>query len=609
MTDGQTSTATLRQKVEDLTRQTAAKVAAICRRYCVQSDAADAMIADIAQMLHARYAGLYATTEQMREVSQKVKRQAWNNTGNGAVCFTAQYYGEICNIIDNVPPFPGDTYLHAVSILEAARRQGTTPDDMAARYGGQLFDTDLQANAQRLYYLYGVLVVAEFTDATEAELLSIPPADNVSPEEQRRLIASALDFQAQRRRIEAAAAGRKAKRQKQPTDKTPGLFDGDKTIALYQNITNMLSGGIQTADNYNSNTPLRPLRTALREQSERAEVVLTDANAPEEDKRKAAQFLANTTGVAQAIDAVQVIIQTMQPDASGGTGDSFDFTPHQLAVVCTGQDSPNKEQVLNCLRAFAWLSTQRMQVWEKTQKTIQTTDADGKKTKKKVYRDICTNFQPVTIEFRTAYEDKVLIEEATRVRLSIHNIIRDGRSAEYSIDDSSGRKERLYIMPPRKHILTLAQYYDFQSDEERTFRDTIVSKGNQAEDKLLAAVFDYKGRQAEYERSANEARRIADALRDSTTATAEQKQAAEQAAKQASDKAKYYITNHMGADAERLKAMFNKARENGLLAWYDRKDVRLNNSPRKYGSGFVWYWGRPNAEAVQRRKNSRRSKA
>lgn len=609
MTDGQTSTATLRQKVEDLARQTAAKVAAICRRYCVQSDAAGAMIADIAQILHARYAGLYATTEQMREVSQKVKRQAWNNTGNGAVCFTAQYYGEICNIIDDVPPFPGDTYLQAVSMLEAARRQGIAPDDLAARYGGQLFDTDLEANAQRLYYIYGVLVVAEFTDATEAELLSIPPADNVSPEEQQRLIASALNMQAQRRQAEAAAAERKAKRQKKPANNAHQQFDGDKTIAVHQSIANAISGGIQTADNHNNNTQLRPLRTALREQRERAEVVLTDANAPEEDKRKAAQFLTTTTAVAQAIDAVRIITQTMQPDASGGTGDSFDFTPHQLAAVCTGQDSPNKEQELNCLRAFAWLSTQRMQVWEKTQKTIQTTDADGNKTKKKVYRDICTDFQPVVVEFRTAYEDKVLVEDATRVRLTIHNIIRDGRSAEYRIVDSGGRKERLYIMPPLKHIVTLSQFLDFKSDEERIFRDTIVSKGNQAEDKLLAAVFDYKGKQAEYERSANEARRKADALRCSPTATAEQWRAAELAAMQASNKAKYYITNHMGEDAKRLKTMFNKARENGLLAWYSRDDVRLNNSPRKYGSGFVWRWGRPNAEAVQRRKSSRRGKA
>ena len=624
MTDYELNAATLQRKVDDLAAQAATKINALCRRYIVPQDAADALTADVTDMLHAHYKGLHATTEQMREVVGKITQRTWDRTDNIPLLFIVKYYGEIVQHLSGTP-IMGELFLHSVVYCEIARRLNTTPTELLQSLGAAP-RADMEDEAQRLYYSYAVLTIGERTDATRDELKAIQPYCDIPEEKRLQIIAQALDFQAQRRRMEAAAAARREKREDElltdaahspaRTDRTPKLFDGEKTIAIHQSIANMLSGGVQTADKDGDSgrpTPLRPLRIGIKEQRRAAEAVLNSPTATEDKKKQATQFLATITGVWQALDGMQVITQTTQPDESGGTYSRYDITPYQLARICTGQDEPNKEQQLNCMRAFAWLSTQRMQVWETTEKRITEKDADGKvlrdengkPIRKVVQRDICTNFQPLIIEFRAEYEDKVLIEDATRVRLYVHDVIRNGRSAEYYIDKSGGRAERLFIRQPVAHVLPLSQFYEAQSDEEKVFRNIVLSKAHLREDKLLAAVFDYAGRQADYDTRAAEAQRIADTLSNSPAATEEQKRAAQKAAQQAREAAKYNITNHMGRDVERLKTMFQKALQCGLLTWYNRDDAMTTKGNGKYGSGFVWTWRRPTADEVAEKKPKR----
>lgn len=625
MTDYELNAATLQRKIDELVAQAAQKIATLCRRYIVRVDAADALTADVTDMLHAHYKGLHATTEQMREVVGKITQRTWDRTDNIPLLFIVKYYGEVVQHLSG-KPVSGELFLHSVVYCEIARRLNTTTAELLQSMGATPAD-DMEDEAQRLYYTYAVLTIGERTNATPDELRTLQPHCDIPDAKRQKIIAQALDFQAQRQRMEAAAAAAAARRKQKHedelitwqqdtanhADRTPKLFDGEKTIAIHQSIANMLSGGVQTADKDSDAgrpTPLRPLRIGVKEQRRAAEAIVNNPAAPEERKKQAAQFLVTITGVWQALDGMQVITQTMQPDESGGTYSRYDMTPYQLARICTGQDEPNNEQQLNCMRAFAWLSTQRMQVWETTEKRITEKDADGKpirgedgKTKKKVVqRNICTDFQPLIIEFRAEFQEKVLIEEATRIRLYVHDIIRNGRSGEYYIDRSGGHAERLFIRQPVAHVLPLSQFYDAQSDEEKVFRNIVLSKAHLREDKLLAAVFDYDGRQAEYNARAAEAQRIADTLNNSPDATEQQKQAAQKAAQQERIAAKYNITNHMGRDVERLKTMFQKALNCGLISWYNRDDALTTKSNGKYGSGYKWAWRRPDAEAVAKRK-------
>lgn len=634
-----TAAVSMRQKLNKFTEQTAKKINAICRRNHTPQDVTAAFIADAIDMLHGDYRGLSATTEQMRIFTAAIPRESWDKTENAALCFIAQYYSEIVSIMDGNPLIAAPSY-HCVQYMEAAARRAVPVGELISEMGSKPqpnLDAILLTEARQQYYAYAILTIGEHTNATKDELATIEPHGVEVPQARRiNLIESALDFQRQRARIKEAAAERRAAKKRERFEAgevLPSLFDGSKTIALYQTTLNMVAKGIQTADATEDGRAkmLRPLREAIAEQRKAAEVILNadineDATESEQkmlelQKKKAEQLLSTTTAVWQAIDAIQVIPQTRQPDGSGDTWTRYDMTPHELARIGTGAEHPNPEIITACMRAFAWLSTQRMQVFENIYRYVTERDENGvikrdekgKPIKKYVKRTICTDFQPLTIEFRSESENNVLIEDATRVRLHIHDIIQKGRSAEDYIDGNDGRKKYFKIAPPTKHVLQLQQFYSFKSDEERTFRTIIFAKPNLAEDKFLSAVFDYKGKQAQYDKAAREAIKAAEEIQADANKTEEEKDNAKKAAEQAEYKAKYYITNHMGDDVNSLKAMFVKAKDCGIITYYSRDEAKAVKSKKKYGSGFVWRWKHPNASEVsecrRRRKKQPEEKA
>lgn len=590
--------------VEDFIQQTADKIQRICRRNHVPQDVTEAFITDVTGLLHIEYKGLCATTEQMRILTASVKQKSWDKTENAAPCIIAKIYEDVTQVLDGSLKF-GAPYLHSVSICELAKRQNKTIADVIASTGGTLpagAEEKIKAEAQRLYYSYAILIIGERTDATAAELLALIPDDvqikYKREEYHRKLIEVALTNQQQRKRIEE----RKAQKRATPAVSTPALFNGESTIHQYQTITNMLSGGIQTADTdeYGRAKIMRPLRQGIEEQRAAAASVIESKDATKEQKRKAAQFLATTTAMWQVLDGIQVIPQKLPQTRSGDTYTRYDMTPHQLAVICTGQEHPNTETVTNCMRGFAWLRTQSMQVWETIVKRITLKDENGKVLRdengkpqnKFVERQICTNFQPVIVEFRSEYENNVMIEDATRVRLLIHDIIRTGHSNTEDVQVDKNEK----LKAPAMHVLQLKQFYDFKSEEEKILRTILINQPKLAEDKLLAALFDYTGRQAQYDRAADAAKKAAAALEADDTATDEQKRTAQDAAKKADYKAKYYITNHMGDDVKRLQEMLDKAKGTGIITEWRRTKAKAVRANSKYGSGYVYTWQRPKAE-------------
>ena len=610
--------ASLAEKVQELAQQTATKARNICSRNSVPQDVADVFIADAIDILRAQYDGLRATTKQMRVLTERVPQRSWDRTENAALCFIARYYADIIAHVDGSPSLGGG-FIEAVVACEQIKR-------MPADY---IIDVDEDAmqqirdDAQRLYYTYALLIVGELCDATPEELRGIRPRVGLTEQKRDKLIVFALRAQETRRQIEQKQTARRAKRMANPTaaqgeylltdadevvhtHRTPPTsLPTDKTIKQFQSVAYMIGGGssnIKTADagkDGRIETP-QPLWQAIDKQRRDAQALLDNPDADDDEKRQAAQLITNTYAVTQVLDGLQILPQVLPPDSGTTSRMIWDMTTYQYARTILGIDNPKAEQVTALLRATAFLSTQRTTIAEKATKRITYIDENGVRKRKKVEREAYTNFQPVVVEFRTEYEDKVLIEEATRIRIELHRLFADGRTAEYIGDG----RQREYIEAPRQQYLTIGQYYDFSTENERTFRNIILSKPKQAEDAMLSAVFNYPQRQAQQDEkaaaaraTAQQTRAAAEAMAANPTATPEQiavakQQAAEaeDAAERATAQAKYYISNHVGNDVQRLKAMFEKALRNGLITGY--YDTGRNGYGGKvhYGRGVVWYW-------------------
>lgn len=606
--------ATLRAKIDKYVQQTKKTAANICQKCGLPAEYAEAIAADAEDMLHACYNGLHPTTEQMQHITAAVPRARWDRTENIPLCMLAGNYEQIAQILNGtLPPPLWNDFIASVVVLEVVKR-----DD-----GEQpllICDEDaLLKEVQRLYYTYAVLTAAEKCDATEDELRAIEPYGGVEVDEQKRqqLIRSGLEFARQRHEILQTQARKRGRPKKvQPAadmfeQRTQTALqhvgapaaatrDASGTIRQFQNIAYMIGSGVKTADvvPYGETSKMRPLSQGVREQQERAAALMSDARATDEDRRKAAELITTTRAAMVVSDALQMIPQRKDivPESASTEWVVYEFTPNKYTQVITGQDKPNSEQVLSLLRATAWLTTQRWQVTEVREKTITERDSsgviikdeNGKPKRRKVQTKIVTNFQPVAVTFRTEYEDDVQIADATRIRLSINPMLRDGRSTNEITADGK--------IAAREKYIQLRQYYDFVTEEERIFRNLVLSRQHMDEYTLLSAVFGYEQRQAEANDDAAKAEAAAVELERNPTATDEQKQAARAAAEAAKKNARYCITNKLGRDVERLKAMFKKAYDDELLKWYYRKTSGASATRKQYGHGYVWEWGRHDDE-------------
>lgn len=622
--------ATLAEKVQAYADYTEKKARSICKRNHVPQDVCDVFILDAVDMLRAQYRGLRATTEQMRLLTACVPHRSWGRTENAALCFTAKYYADIVEHVDGTP-IMGYGFGDAVVLCELLKRQpaavgAVAVDDDDTDTDDDDTDDGINNDAQRFYYMCAILIAAEHCDATEAELNGMQPyGGNTMTDEQRsRAVAMGLNFMQQRKQMQAARAQRTTRRgaaddtadmfsPERGTKKQPATYANNKTIMQYQNFAYMAGNGTQTADNLpdGRSGTMRPIWQGIEEQRRLSLAVINDATASDEDKRRAAELVADTYAVAQVIDGMQLLPQYMKPISGNTEYSGYITTPREFYRIATGIENPNSEQLLHFLRAIAWVDTQRLSVAENSEKLVTERDSSGvvirdeygKPKRKKVQRTIVTNFRPLNVTFRTEYEDSVPLQNATQLFLNLHNIVKDGRSGKYIEQDG----KRLYLTAPRQNFMQVEQYYQFTTEEERIFRAIILSKPKQAEDTLLAAVFNYPKRQAEVDRRAAEARAKADELEHDATATAEQKSQAAAEAAAAEKQARYYITNHMGADVERLAGMFEKARKCGLITYFCRRSASgVTYKQNKYGRGFVWEWERSDNGNKQKRAPGRR---
>ena len=619
----------LAAKISTYIQNTRRKVQRLFSTKLLPSEYTDAIIADVQDMVHACYTELHPTTEQLRRIVETIPQKRWEGTGNIPLCLLAEYYGKIVQILngDNPPPL-SDDFIASVVVLEVARRDTDTPPRILCNEDAVLSAT------QQLYYTYAVLSVAEMCNATEAELRTIEPYGvDVEEDKRTRLIKQGLKMAAQRRYMREQTQkkyGRKKKTEddedaeallfttsadtslnsKRPKSDTlpAALGDTERTIKQFQNVAYMIGSGVKTANivPYGQTSEMRPLWQGVEEQRARAAALMKDVRATDEDRKRAADMIATTYAATQVLEGLQIIPQTPAylPLSASTEWITYEFTPHEYTRILTGQDKPNNEQILSVLKATAWLTTQRAQVVEVAKKKVTERDSsgvvirdeNGKPKRKDVLTKIVTNFQPVAVTFRSEYKDNVLIEEATRMRLSISPLLRDGRSTTEKTADG-------YIKE-QAQCMKLRQFYDFVTEEGRIFRSTITSRGHIDEYALLSAVFGYDKRQAEANQRAAAAEAVAQEMERNTTATDEDKQQARADADAAKAAARYGITNKMGRDVERLQSMFKKAYDNGLLTWYNR--YATGNARKQYGRGYVWEWGRTEEDG---KKHRRRTKA
>lgn len=614
--------ASLAAKAQAYAKQTAAKAYNICKRNHVPQDVAEVFILDAIDILRAQFRGLRATTEQMQMLTAAVQQRSWDKTENALLCFMAQYYAQIAAAIRGREKALSAAFVNAVIVYEVATR--TAPDYLIA------CDTAEQwTEAQRLYYAYAVLIAAEWCNATEAELRGIEPYGGITIEDKAtaRAITTGLDMQKQRQQMQAA-------KQKPPKQEDSGTlyncgtlliepYNSDKqqdtpdipqprekTIYQYQNLAYMIGNGLQTADD----TPggkLRPLWQSLAEQQQAAKKIMEDDTATDEDKARAAVLAADTYAVSQAMDFIQVLPQVEKPISGNTRYSGYMTTPREAYRIATGIENPNSEQIRHFLRGLAFIDTQRISVAEETQKKVVKRDdsgaimrdENGRIQREWKKRTIVTDFRPVVVTFRTEYEDNAPIEKATRLYLDISNLLKDGRSSKYIQQDG----KRVEIIKTRQNYMKIGQYYNFTAEDERIFRSIILSKPQQAEDTMLSAVFNYPKRQAEADRKAAEAQKIADAMQSNPKATDDEKQQTQAAADAAKEYARYCITNDMGRDYNRLAGMFEKAQDCGLITAYNRRTAATGGvrKQNKYGRGYVWEWERPEDKEHKRRNKAK----
>lgn len=611
--------ASLQPKIAEYMQQSSRKVDNICRRNKVSKATADALIFDMQQLMQAKFRGYIATPMQMREIAERTTRMAWERTENPALAIIACSYFDITEILAGQQRIGGLEWVHAMQACGAAAAMG---EEIQQRWW---------ADAKRYAYLYCLFTAGEWCNATAEELAQIEPYSNeiLIPAKMRTgAVETALDMQRQRKEIlerrqvarshgvgtmnrNIATAVAHGERRA-----APSTINDNTTIRQYQNVAYMLSKDLQTADITNDGQQegtLRPLWQAIEDKRKAAQELINDRrlHATPQDIEKAQNLIATTTAVYHVLRGIQVLPQVMLPESGNTMQQEYRTTPRQFTIYATGSNNPSQTQIDNCMRALDFISTQRMEIGEEVIKSVPQYDKDGNPMKDAKGRVIkkrkavptITRFSPCTTTFYGEYNEKTQAIKAKEIVLSEHNIIVYGKSASHkSIVEADGKAHTYAIAEPQAHRLPLWQVYEFASDEEQRFEYALVSKGKRNEDDLLKEVFAYAEKQAKAKANEDAALKALQSVATSTTATEEERKAAQVEYLRAKEKTADCITKHKGRDKERLQAMFQKAQDKGIIKyWY--KEPQAGSTGKRTTYNYVW--GRFTDEELKKHRQKR----
>lgn len=628
---------TLQPKVAEYAATTAKKAENICKRNHIAKDTAAAIVADAMDVLAGTFHGLHATYAQMQEVTQKTKRSSWERTDMPALAVVTDYYARITDAVDSGKAI-GNNFIDAAVACAVKKHKGQEPTAEDIRHGAHL------------YYALCVLIVGEDCHATEAELQGIPVTGCVLSDQYRqRCIASALEMQRQQDEMAAAAEKKRRRREERNYHNEHAVLSvssmiGDgttlprvsvvsnphRTIPHFQNITQVLGGELQTAPvtREGREGALRPLRTAIAERVAIAEQLKeqakNDSSITAADVQRAQNLITNRESIYHAIDGLHIMTQEQQPTSRTDMATGYTITPHRFAQLATGLPNPSQPQVINIMRALDFLSMERIEVVEEVVKYYPVQDkdgnvergADGRIKKKPKCIQIYTRFTPANTTFYGEFGEEVPLADAFTMNIQVHRMITKGRSEQYKeVTLDSGKKQKLLVQVPRVNFLQTRQIYDFNSDIGTRFRNILISKAqvikdgtikqsaHMAQDKLLAAVFDYGGRLRDAQAKAQEAKAEWEKLEADGTATEEQKVAAKKRAEDAANNAtaKRIASKHSDRDIKVLRGMFERAQETGIIrSYFTRPAANARQKANGEWTAVVWEWLRPTKDDINK---------
>lgn len=613
----------LQSRTEAYAATTAKKAAAICRRNGITKDTAAAITADAMDVLAGRYKGLHATYAQMQEVAQKTRQGSWERSKQFELEFVAVTYACIVDCVQNGTP-TGYRALNPKRIADAPVQCGVK------EVKGQQPTQQELADMDYLYYCLCLLIMATECNATEDELKALD-AGSIPAAIQRSAIAMALEDKQEKQDKETRPA---------PQHHAEGTFtfsandilqthtnssrtvvgNPNTPIRQYQHITEALGGELPMAPVRRDGTEaaLRPLRKAIAERAAVAEQLrlqaAKDSSITPLDILRAENRITNEESIRYAFDGLHIMLQTEQPNSRTATATGYTITAHRFAQLATGQQNPHQTQVINIMRALDLLSTERMDVVEKVVRNYRTKDKDGKVVVKKKEKVMHTRFTPVNVRFYGEYGgEEVPLTNAYSMDIQVDKMITEGRSTQsIQIQEEDGKKHVYTLPTPRANFLQVQQIYSLNNVVGSRFRniliskaqvvmtDTILSKAHMAQDKLLAAVFDYGGRLHDAQEKAQAAQEEWERMKEDGTATAEQLQAAQMKAQDAWKNAtpQRIASKHKDRDVQTLKGLFKKAQEAGIInSYFVKPKAGATQKANGEWTAYVWEWLRPAKQA------------
>lgn len=585
--------ACLKDQLNSYIEDSARTITHVCRRHHISKETQEAFIADIRQLMQGKWAGYIATTNQMDEIAAATDWQTWGRTLNPAVGIIGTHYINIADIVT------GRTRLNPIGLARAAQAY-----TFAKHLGKDTAEMLTEANTAML--LYFILIAGEVCETTEEDLYTLfSLRDDYQPlneKNKRKIIAQALDSHVQRKAWEQEINREtttedikplkvEAKKTTLPTA-TPRRLktniieaNKDRSVKYYQNFVYELGKGVEVAE---GNGGFRSITQALVEKGQNVEDMKNDRrlHATKQDIATAEAQITTTNAITQTWRGCVLLPQMILPQGGSANTQEYKTTPRAFTIIATGTKNPSQTQVNNCMKALNFLSTQRARVIETGVGRVRKKGKDGKVNYEIVPKTTYTVFSPCVTTFYGEYDERTQAEKANYITINIHPILINGCSGE-KIQVNDGKKEEtLPIMMPQVHRIPLWKVYKFTTEEEIRFQAAVLSKGNCSEDKLLEAVFDYKGKILRAEMERDDAFARYSAVSDSTTATEEKKQAAYSEYLKAREKSAECLTKHRGRDIERLQAFFQRAQETGLLKYWSKKPMETEKGKFKYE------WGR-----------------
>lgn len=329
-------------------------------------------------------------------------------------------------------------------------------------------------------------------------------------------------------------------------------------IPYFQSISNTLSTAIEVAEGQKEGTPENglPLAEILRE------MVAGGDDAPTE------------RNVLEVLTGAIIIAGSEKPDAEAGERAIYNTTLREFTQKATGIKEPTTTQQTAMGKALKFISEKHIKFTEYREEkrakrkykkrnpeeatpSVIYENIDGKRKTYVAYRIMTI---PIVVTFKYP-EGKDAFSGATEIKLEIHDIIRKGRVKDYVEENG----KRLYIKRDKGYLLPKELLQKYNTPVESRFFNTIQSKEHKEEDKLLDDIFSF------------------------TINIEEGKTEKEKAKKRSNisgNLSKYY--------KEKLRDLFIKAKEDGLITSYERYEGKEGK--------YIWKWKRPRDIAKKKAK-------